>query len=375
MSDDAVYAALLERAHREIDEGLLPSCQLALARHGELLAHETIGDAPPDARYVIFSCTKALIAGAIWQLLREGTLALDDRAATYVPAFGSKGKDVVTIEQLLVHTGGFPMAPMRVTEGADPARRAERYASWRLDHEPGTYFEYHPTAGHWVLADVIEAVTGTDYRQVVHERVCDPHGLHRLRLGEPPERQGDIQRIRSVGAPPSPEELEAVIGVAIDLSELVGEVTADALEGFNDPAARAVGLPGGGGISDAASLALLYQAILHDPHDRWGPDRLAWATEVRCDLPDPVRGNPAHRSLGLIVAGEPPDAQLRGFGHGLSPRTFGHDGAGGQIAWCDPDSGLSFVYLTNGADQHVIREAKRKVGLSSRAAATVTDGL
>ena len=90
---------------------------------------------------------------------------------------------------------------------------------------------------------------------------------------------------------------------------------------------------------------------------------------VRCTFPDPIRGNPANRSRGLTIAGEGPAAQLRGFGHGQSPRTFGHDGAGGQIAWADPDSGLSFSYLTNGLDADVIREARRKIGVATRAAA------
>lgn len=369
--DPAAVAALLARAHREVDEGLLPSCQLALARHGRLALFATIGDAAPTSRYVIFSCTKALIATTMWQLLRSGEVALDDPAARYVPAFASNDKDTVTIEHLLVHTGGFPTAPMGSLEGADPDARMARYERWRLNFAAGSHFEYHPTAGHWVLADVIEAVTGTPYRDAVHGRVCDPLELPRLRLGEPIERQGDVNRLVAVGTVPTPEELEALIGVPLDLGDLVGEVTADALLSFNDPATRAVGVPGGGGIGGAADLALLYQGILHDPHDLWGPDRLAWATEVRCDLPDPIRGNPAHRSLGLMVAGDPPEAQLRGFGHGTSPTTFGHDGAGGQIAWCDPVSGISFAYLTNGLDQHVIREAKRKIGLSSRAAATV----
>ncbi|MCB1250575.1 MAG: beta-lactamase family protein, partial [Acidimicrobiales bacterium] len=120
MTDAAAYAPVLERARREIDEGLLPSCQLAVARQGELILHETFGDAAPDQRYVIFSCTKALIAAVIWQLLRDGELRLDDTAAGYVEAFASNGKDGITIEQLLVHTGGFPTAPMPPADGADP---------------------------------------------------------------------------------------------------------------------------------------------------------------------------------------------------------------------------------------------------------------
>ena len=36
------------------------------------------------------------------------------------------------------------------------------------------------------------------------------------------------------------------------------------------------------------------------------------------------------------------------MGRTVSPRTFGHNGAGGQIAWADPATGLSFCYFTNG---------------------------
>ncbi|MEZ5134327.1 MAG: serine hydrolase domain-containing protein [Acidimicrobiales bacterium] len=159
---------------------------------------------PPDQRYVIFSCTKALIAAVIWQLLRDGELRLDDTAAGYVEAFASNGKDGITIEQLLVHTGGFPTAPMPPADGADPNRRAERYARWRTTFEPGTHFEYHPTAGHWILADVIEAITGTDYRTVVHERAAARHTAS-TGSGSASRSTGRVTSPRSaVGEPPTP---------------------------------------------------------------------------------------------------------------------------------------------------------------------------
>ena len=92
---------------------------------------------------------------------------------------------------------------------------------------------------------------------------------------------------------------------------------------------------------------------------------------MRNTFRDPLVGVPANRTLGLIVAGDDGNANRRGFGHTQSPRTFGHDGAAGQIAWADPESGLSFCYLTNGRDRHLIREARRTVGISSRAAGCV----
>ena len=78
-------------------------------------------------------------------------------------------------------------------------------------------------------------------------------------------------------------------------------------------------------------------------------------------------GVPCNRALGLVIAGDS-GANLRGFGHANSANAFGHNGAGGQIAWADPASGLSFCYLTNGIDRHALRQGRRGVSLSNRAA-------
>ena len=64
--------ALVARAQRDIDDGLLPSCQLAIARDKKVGLFLTLGDADPDSRYVMFSCTKAVTGSAFWLLLGEG---------------------------------------------------------------------------------------------------------------------------------------------------------------------------------------------------------------------------------------------------------------------------------------------------------------
>ena len=89
---------------------------------------------------------------------------------------------------------------------------------------------------------------------------------------------------------------------------------------------------------------------------------------VRCMLPDPILRTPANRTLGLIAAGSDGTASYRGMGHNVSSGTFGHNGAAGQIAWADPESGLSVAYLTNGIDRNFLREARRISGVGSRAA-------
>jgi CubicO group peptidase (beta-lactamase class C family) len=371
--DPAAVEALLERAHREIEAGLLPSCQIALARDGKLALFETLGDAEPESRYTMFSCTKGFVAGAVWLLVGEGRLSFDEKVVELLPEFGTNGKDVITVEQLLTHTSGFPTAPLDLVRARDRDARVQRFGDWRLNWEPGTKFQYHPTAAHWVLAELVGRASGTDYRRVIEERITAPLGLTHFALGPDPDHQDHINDLVTVGDVPDADELTAVFGRPIDLAAMRGEVTEDALLEFNKPEVRAIGVPGGGGIATAADLALYYQGVLHDPAGIWPAEHLAWAEEVRNDLPDPIFGTPAHRSLGLMVAGDPPGAQRRAFGHGCSPRTFGHDGAAGQVAWVDPDSGISFGYMTNGNDQNFIRQARRTIGLSSKAATTLAE--
>ena len=119
----------------------------------------------------------------------------------------------------------------------------------------------------------------------------------------------------------------------------------------------------------AADLARYYQALLHDDGGIWDAEVLAdVTTNVRNRLPDPLLQVPANRSLGLILAGDDGLATRRGFGATGSAGTFGHNGASGQVAWADPATGISFGYCTDGLDRDPIREARRSVGLSSRAA-------
>ena len=356
---------LRARAQREIDEGRLPSCQFALAMDNDVVVSETLGDATADHRYVIFSATKPIVASAAWLLIQEGDLDVERPVAQYVPEFGENGKDAVTVEQVMLHTSGFPGAPLGPPEWFDRDARVAKFARWRLNWEPGSRFEYHPTSAHWVLAEIIERLGGEDYRTFVRDRVLAPHGLARLQVGVPPDEHGDITMLEERGEEATAEEIEAVFGIR----ELpVTEVTHDAMLGFNEPAVRALGVPGGGAVSDASNLALFYQALLHNPKGVWTDALLDDVRyRVRNTFPDPLLGHAALRTLGLCTAGDDGKAHFRGFGRTVSPRAFGHNGAAGQLAWADPDTGLSFAFLTNGMDRHRIREGRRGVALASLA--------
>ena len=266
------------------------------------------------------------------------------RVVDYIPEFASNGKDVITVEQVMLHTSGFPYAPLGMPHMATRDGRVGRMAQWRLNWEPGTKYEYHPESAHWVLVEIIDRVTGGDYRDLLEERVTRPAGIDHRILGV----TDPLAPVVEVGEEATPDELEAVLGVR----ELpVTTVTPAGLIALSRPEATPIGHPGGGGVMNAADLVTFYQAILRNDAGIWKPDVLADAIgHVRNELPDRWTGVTANRGLGVVIAGDDGRSNLRGLGHTNSARAFGHNGAGGQI------------------DAHVIRQGRRGISLSSHAA-------
>jgi CubicO group peptidase (beta-lactamase class C family) len=373
--DPEKLAELFERAEREVSEGLLPSAQIAVARHGKIAGMRTFGAAEDDTLYCIFSCTKAITSAAAWLLIQEGKLDTDEIVADLVPGFGDNGKGEIRVEQLFLHTAGFPHAPFRPPEFLDREKRRARFQSWKLNWEPGSRFEYHPSSSMYVIADIIETRSGRSFGEFVRERIAQPLGLNDFHCGLADQLHPRMADLELTGAPMTEADYEA-LGMPVPP---VTEVTPEAIVSFNRPEIRRAGIPGGGGTSTAADMALFYQGLMLDAvgDDRgpgvWQTEAMADALRVRTgDLVDPLFRKPVHRGLGVVIAGDK-ERSFRGFGHTNSERAFGHGGAGGQIAWADPETGISLGYCTNGYDQHAIRMARRGVGISSRAAALAID--
>lgn len=313
---DLDTTALEARAEKEIERGLV-ACQVAVARGGETVWTRSFGAVAPTARYWIASATKPIVSSAALVLVGEGRLDVTRPVADYVPEFARRDKHAVTVEQVLLMTCGFPSAPMASADAADPQRRLAQLADWCLEYEPGTQYVYHPMSAHWVLAELIERISGEAFCDFVERRVTRPLGLPRM-LGIPVEEQSDVAQ----------------------LSPHADPLTRSA---YDYAAKIAVGEPGGGAVATAETLALFYQGLLLNPGETWDPDVLADArSHIRCTLPDPVMKLPANRTTAVVVG--------NGFGAtwGASATAFGWNGAGGQIGFAEPGSGLSFAFLQLG---------------------------
>ena len=354
--DAAGIAALRREVSRLVDDHGVPACQFALALDGKVVLHETFGAATDTTRFAVFSVTKPFVSAVVWQLLDEGLLHLDMRPAELIPEFATHGKAEITLEQVLTHTAGFPYARLEGLDAATQEGRRQAFSRWTLDWAPGTRYEYHPLSAHWLLAELIRSVTGEDHRDSVDRRIRVPLGLSRRILGLDLNDQQDIAPLMPVGQP----------------DESVGGITLDDLLSVVDPDVCELGIPGAGGVMTTSDVTLFYQELLHNRTQLLSPVMLHDATaHIRNTFIDDYSGVPANRTIGMSVAGSDGFAVRRGFGTRTSPRTFGHGGAGGQSAWADPESGLSFCDLTSALEQDIALLEERENVLTDLAAASV----
>jgi CubicO group peptidase (beta-lactamase class C family) len=336
--DTVALDRLLEQIARHVADGRYPGAQVAVARHGKLALVRSVGDArldparvpaTDDTVWLLYSNTKVLTACAVWLLADRGALTFTDRVAAHLPGFEANGKGEITIVQLLSHQAGFPNAEMPSQAWDDHELLRKTVCEYSLEWEPGSRVHYHRLAAHWTAAALIESLTKMDYRRFIREELIVPLGL------------GDEL---FVGVP------DAVQDRAADMHEPGPDGRPVKRADENNARFRRAGSPGGGGYGTARAMAGFYQMLLNGGtlagRRLLSPRTLAYVLRnYTGDRVDGYMGMPMHRGLGPHLRGT--TDTIRGLGSLASPRTFGHGGVGSSYCWADPDSGVSFAYLTN----------------------------
>jgi len=339
--DPAKLDRACEIVMSHIAGGYHPGAQLAVARHGKLALYRSFGSATVapsrmvDERtlFPLFSNTKVVTAAAVWTLVEEGKLRFSDRVAEHVPGFGAHGKDGVTVAHLLTHQAGFPAAEVAPECFTDRERLRRAVCEFKLEWPPATRSIYHRLAAHWVIAVLIEAITGADYREEIRKRVIEPLGLTReMFLGLP---ETEDPRAAAMYTPKQAEQWP--------LDPMVAA-----------PVFKRAGIPGAGGYATARAMAVFYQMMAQG--GAWNgvrivsPRMIDYVTrDFTGDLVDDYTGYPMHRGLGPFSRGQTGHPGLGAIGH---PRTFGHSGVGTSYCWADPTSGVSFAFLSNCRRDH-----------------------
>jgi CubicO group peptidase (beta-lactamase class C family) len=307
-----------------------------------------------DTPAIVFSVTKGVLAICAYQLVEQGRLDLDAPVARYWPEFGGHGKAAITVRMLLSHRAGLVALDRGLSFEEvldwDPVVRAieEQAPLWI----PDTAYSYHPITYGWLIGEVIRRITSKSPGEFLRTQLSGPLGLD-LWIGAP---ESVIERAAWL-EPPMPDTdlvLAAVIadwfanepvadragsmGGAFGFPLTDGQVT------FNDPAIQRAEIPGANGMGTAESLARLYAACVSKVDGR----RIMTSELIDDAL--------VVQSSGRQVFGPPDRGERWGTGFALDsfpaqpllgPRSFGHGGAGGELAFGDDDHQVGFGYINN----------------------------
>jgi hypothetical protein len=123
----------------------------------------------------IGSNTKDFTIVALMRLERQGRLALRDSLATYFPD-APADKRGITLQQLVDHTGGFPIGIGPDAEALGRDAFVGRATRTQLRAAPGTR-EVYSNTGYALLAAVLEKVSGKSYERLVADEILAPLGL------------------------------------------------------------------------------------------------------------------------------------------------------------------------------------------------------
>jgi CubicO group peptidase (beta-lactamase class C family) len=307
-----------------------------------------------DTATVIFSCTKGVMAICAYLLVQEGRLDLDAPIARYWPEFAQAGKDRITVRDAMAHRAGLAYLDTDLTlddvVAWDPVIHA--IEAQAPHHAPADGHAYHASTIGWLLGEVIRRITGLSAGTNFRRTLGDPLGLNTW-IGIPDAERGHVAWME----PPLPDDDSEFargfasfgndpriirtmsLGKAFAFPSDNDEVT------FNNPIIQGAEIPGAGGISSAESLARLYAACVTGVDG--GSPLLATAS-----IADGLRV----LSAGPQLTGQPDDGARWGTGFQISsapaqpllgPGSFGHTGAGGQLAFGDVNHGASFGYVSN----------------------------
>jgi uncharacterized protein YbbC (DUF1343 family)/CubicO group peptidase (beta-lactamase class C family) len=288
-----------------------------------------------DTVFDLASLTKPLAtATAVLVLLEQGKLRLSDPVALHLPEFGRHGKGRVTVEQLLLHTGGL-IADNAVADYRDGRAKAlERVWDLRPVAEPGARFRYSDV-GYIVLGELVERLSGKPLDAFTREHVWGPLGM----------RDTGFRPGRALAARAAPTELAGG-------RWLRGEV--------HDPRARRLGGEAGhAGLFATADDVASYARMLLNGGALGGQRVLSPAGVRLMTTPRPVPGG--LRALGWDVRTSYSRNRGELFGG------FGHTGFTGTSLWVDPDSRTAVVFLSN----RVHPDGKGNVGRLRGQVATV----
>lgn len=351
-------------------------CAVALYVGGEEMLHLWGGRSAAtgqsfteESLVMTASVTKGVTSLCAMMLADRGELDVDAPVAEYWPEFAAAGKERIPVRWLLTHQAGLPVfdpaAEVTPTDMLNWEKITGMLAAQAPLWAPGTLTGYHAVTFGYLVGELIRRVSGQTVGQFLQAEAAGPAGAE-FWIGLPAEQE---HRVLPNVLPPGPAPDGA------DLPRLYAERGVDPWSplaramlapprgdtGPGDPVWNTRGfhaaeIPAVNGIGTARGLARLFAACIGDLDGvrLLSPEIVAAARTPQTDtVPTApeftvLTDTPPRFGLGFQLPG-PPLVTM------LGPGCFGCTGAGGRLAFADPERGVAFAFtcdtmLWNGLD-------------------------
>lgn len=324
--EPGVLASIDAAVDQALRQGKLPGCVVAIGRHGKLAVFKAYGNrrlqpaAEPmtlDTVFDLASLTKPVAtATSVLVLAEEGRIGLGEPVARYLPEFARKGKESITVRELLVHQGGMVADNPLADYLQGPATAWQQIWDLAPVAPPGTRFIYSDV-GYLVLGKLVERVSGQGLDEFARARIFQPLGMEETGF-----RPAEALRRRAAPADRR------------DGRWIQGEV--------HDPRAYHLGgVAGHAGLFSTAGDLARYAQMLLGRGQYAGRRVLKPETVEQMTSPCPVSAG--LRGLGWDMR----TGYSTNRGQAMSPRAFGHGGFTGTALWIDPELDLFVIFLSN----------------------------
>lgn len=359
----ATVRAMERRVEVAIERGAAPGAVLLAARRGKIVESRAFGNRSvnpdvamtPDTVFDLASLTKIVAtATATSLLLEDGKLRLDDKVAAYIPEFAARGKDDVTLRDLLTHRSGLKAyedvaAVERVSLAASPADNLVQYIAALPKLYPTGEFSVYSCLNYLTLARVNEIAAGESQESLLSRRVWKPLGMN-----DTGYVLGEAQKSR--------------LAPTFAGSKWKPGMIHDPLANYHGVSAEHC--PGNAGLfSTAHDLAIFCEMILgegiYDGVRVMSPESVRRMISPLSELPEydvakKGAGPVERRGFGWIVYREKP------YGCPEAPdgRFVGHTGYTGTYLWMDIQDRSFLILLANAvyaSDPPQIQEYRKEI--------------
>jgi CubicO group peptidase (beta-lactamase class C family) len=277
------------------------------------------------------------VATSVAHVLAErGALSYEQRLADVWPEFSSRGKGLVTVRDVLLHTVGVPglWPQIKPEDLCDRERVCAFIADQPPWWPPGTQTGYHALTFGLVLDEVVRRATGRTLAALLREEIAAPLGVaDELHFGVPEDLLAGVARQGPEGAAPTPPQP----GSPLDRAVPPGVQPTAAFANRRD--LLGADIPSQGTMS-ARAVARMYAALLGhvDGVDLVSRERLVSMATPAFSGIDQVMGFPTTWALGYSPA-------RLGASQSRAGSTFGMVGSNGSAAYADIDSGVAVAVM------------------------------